>query len=71
MRMTVDIDAKVISEIQHETGISGKSPAVRTALEAYLREVRKRKLLQRVMEGRTDYGSSNEELEALATYDTH
>jgi Arc/MetJ family transcription regulator len=69
--MTVDIDANIIGEIQHETGVSGKSPAVRKALEAYLREVRKRKLLQRVMEGRTDYGRTNEELEALTTYDTH
>lgn len=71
MRMTLDIDAGIISEIQRETGMPGKSPAVRKALEAYLREVRKRKLLQRVMEGHTDYGRTNEELEALATYDTH
>ena len=71
MRMTVDIDADMLDEIQHATGISAKSPAVRKALEAYLREVRKRKLIQRVMDGHTDYGRTNEELEALATYDTH
>jgi len=69
--MTVDIDADVFREIQHETGLSGKSPAVRKALETYLREMRKRKLIQRVMEGRTDYGRTNEEVEALATYDAH
>jgi Arc/MetJ family transcription regulator len=69
--MTVDIDDKLLSEIQHETGMKGKSPAVRKALETYLREVRKRSLIQRVMEGRTNYGRSNEELEALTTYDSH
>jgi len=71
MRMTVDIDAETIKELQHETGLHGKSPAVRKALESYLREVRKRKLIQRVMEGQTDYGRTNEELEASATYDSH
>lgn len=71
MRMTVDIDADTIKELQQETGLSGKSPAVRKALESYLREVRKRKLIQRVMEGQTDYGRTNEELETLTTYDSH
>ncbi|MEI6787193.1 MAG: type II toxin-antitoxin system VapB family antitoxin [bacterium] len=71
MRMTIEIDENELGEIQHETGISGKSPAVRKALELYLRDMKKRKLIQRVMEGRTDYGRTNEEVEALVTYDTH
>jgi Arc/MetJ family transcription regulator len=70
MRMTVDIDEKLLSEIQHETGMKRKSPAVRKALETYLREAHKRSLIQRVMEGRTDYGRTNEELEVLAKYDS-
>jgi Arc/MetJ family transcription regulator len=70
MRITVDVDASTVSEIQRETGVSKKSPAIAKALDEYLREIRKRKLIQKVMEGRTDYGSTNEDLESVP-HDTH
>lgn len=63
MRITVDIDAGMLSEIQQEVGIMKKSPAIAKVLQDYLREARKKKIISRVMEGKTDYGCTNEELE--------
>jgi len=69
MRITVDIDDETMRSIQHVTGVAKKSPAVSQALHDYLREIRKRRLLRQVMEGKTDYSATNETLEASATYD--
>jgi Arc/MetJ family transcription regulator len=71
MRITVDIDARMLKDIQRVTGVAGKSPALNKALSDYLREVRKQRLIRRVMEGRTDYATTNAELEAAAKYDAH
>jgi len=64
MRVTVDIDEQSLREIQAATGERKKSAAVQKALHAYLRELRKRRLLARVLAGKTDYGMTNEELES-------
>ena len=69
MRLTVDIDEKELAEIQKATGIRKKSPAVKKAVEAYLCGLERRRFLQRVCEGRTDYSMTNEEIEAAGTYD--
>lgn len=69
MRITVEIDEISLREIQSATGESKKSPAVQKAIHAYLRQVRKRRLLARVLAGKTDYGMTNEKLEAAPTYD--
>ena len=69
MRITIDIDEATLKDIQRLTGIRKKSPAVGKAMTEYLREVRKRALIRRVMEGHTDYGATNEELEASSRYD--
>ena len=69
MRITVDIDAEKLEEIQRLTGFRMKSPAVNRALDIFLREMRKRKLLDRVREGKTDYPRSNDELEELGDDD--
>ncbi len=71
MRITVDIEAKKLSEIQELTGLRMKSPAVNRALDIFLREMRKRRLLDRVWEGKTDYPMSNDELEGLGDYDSN
>ncbi len=71
MRITVNIDDRTMRSIQHLTGVSKKSPAVCQALHDYLRNVRKRRLIQCVMEGKSDYSTTNEELEAAAAYDPH
>jgi Arc/MetJ family transcription regulator len=69
MRITVDIDAKSLRAVQKLTGKSKKSPAVHEAVERCLREARKKDLIRRVMEGRTDYSATNEELERRSSYD--
>ncbi len=71
MRITIDIDEITLHEIQNLTGITKKSPAINKALDDYLRRVRKIKLIEKVMNGQTDYSATNEELEARSSYDTH
>ena len=70
MRLTIDIDKKVLRGIQKATGNSKRSPAVREALERYLRDREKKVLLRKVLRGETDFGMTNDELEKLATYDS-
>ena len=70
MRLTIDIDEKVLRGIQKATGHRKRSPAVREALVRYLREREKRDLLRKVLRGETDFGMTNDELEKLATYDS-
>ena len=69
MRITIDIDKKQLACIQKETGIRKKSPAVRHALECYMREIEKKRFLQKAMNGEYDYSLTNEEVEALNIYD--
>jgi len=68
MRITVDIDAETLAAIQKETGLK-KSPAIRKAAVDYVEDLRKKRFLRKVLEGRTDYGITNEELEDLGSYD--
>ncbi len=69
MRITVDIDEKDLAFIQRTTGIRKHSPAVRQAIADYVKAFEKKRFLQHVMEGKSDYGLSNEELEARDTHD--
>ena len=69
MRITVDIDDKTLKEVHRETGMSKKSPAVNRALELFLREAKKRRLIELALGGRTDYRLANEELEKRSAYD--
>ncbi len=69
MRLTIEIDDKSLAEIQRNTGIRKKSPAVSRAIEAYLHDQRRRQFLAKVAGGHTDYGLTNDEVEALASYD--
>ena len=69
MRITVDIDEKQLTAIQRATGQRKKSPAIRQALDEFVEERRRKRLLRKVLDGRTDYSLSNDELEALGTYD--
>lgn len=69
MRLTVDIDENEIVRLQKATGIRKKSPAVKKAVEDYLLFVERRRFLQRVCEGRTDYSTTNDELESAGSYD--
>lgn len=69
MRITVELDEKTMQSIQHLTGLNKKSPAISKALNDYLRAAKKRRLIQCVMDGKSDYSTTNEELEASAAYD--
>jgi Arc/MetJ family transcription regulator len=69
MRITVDIDEKDLASVLRATGIRKRSPAVRRALSDYLKDVEKKRFLQHVMEGKSDYALSNKELEARDTHD--
>jgi Arc/MetJ family transcription regulator len=71
MRITIDIDAKSLQRIQKLTGQRKKSPAVSEALSTYLREQDRRALIKRALSGKTDYLTSNEELEARDVYEAH
>jgi Arc/MetJ family transcription regulator len=69
MRITVDIDAKVLRQIQTFTGQKKKSPAVSQALDAYLRQEGRRKLIERALSGETDFTLTNDELEGRDVYE--
>ncbi len=71
MRITLNIDDKQLKEVQASTGLHKKSPAIERAVELYIRDVRKKKILQKVMEGKCDYSLTNEELEQRSLYDPH
>jgi Arc/MetJ family transcription regulator len=70
MRLTVDIDENDLAEVQRATGLRKKSPAIKKAVEGYLYAVQRRRFLQRVCEGKTDYSLTNAELEWMGTYDS-
>jgi len=70
MRITVDIDEKQLIEIQEATGMTKKSPAIRQAIDSYVRGLERKRFLRRVLEGKSDYALTNEQVEALAAYDT-
>ncbi len=69
MRLTVELDEKELARIQEATGIKKKSPAVKKAVEGFLYAQERRRFLRRVCEGKTDYGLTNDELEATGMYD--
>ena len=70
MRVTLEIDAKELKEVQQLTGQKKKSPALSSAISAYIRQQRKRQFLERVMSGQTDYALTNRELEDRDVFET-
>lgn len=66
MRITVDIDEKKLSTILKWTGQKKKSPALAMALDEFLEHKQRQAFLSKVLAGKTDYETSNEEIEALA-----
>jgi hypothetical protein len=65
MRITIDIEEKKLHSILKFTGQAKKSPAVSQALDEFLQARAREAFLIKVMAGETDYGMSNDELEAL------
>jgi Arc/MetJ family transcription regulator len=70
MRITFEIDAKNLRQIQKITGQKKKSPAISAALADYLQMRQRRALIERALAGRTDYPLTNQELETRDLYDT-
>jgi Arc/MetJ family transcription regulator len=69
MRITIDIDESNLAAVQQATGIRKRSPAIRRAVADYVRDLERKRFIRKVMEGKSDYALSNEELEARGTYD--
>ena len=59
MRITINIAAKDLQQIQRLTREKNKSAAVAQALSDYLR----RRLIERAISGKTHFSLTNEELE--------
>ena len=70
MRVTIDIDAKDLKQIQKLTRQNKKSPAISEALTEFIRLRQKRQFVERVLSGQTDYASTNQELEDQDVYET-
>jgi hypothetical protein len=66
MRITVDIDESKMGTILKLTQQKKKSPALAMALDEFLEYKNRQAFLTKVMEGKTNYETSNEEIEALA-----
>ncbi|MHB8522816.1 MAG: type II toxin-antitoxin system VapB family antitoxin [Limisphaerales bacterium] len=64
MRITIEIDANHLKEIQKLTGLEKKSPAVVEALSRFLREQKRQRFIERALSGQTDFALTNDELEA-------
>ncbi|MSU20871.1 MAG: hypothetical protein EXS30_05700 [Pedosphaera sp.] len=71
MRITVDIDAAELKQIQKITGQKKKSPAVSQALSEFLRHQQRQKFIERAISGDTDFALTNDELEARDIYEAH
>jgi len=70
MRITFEIDANDLKQIQTITGQKKKSPAISQALADYLRMRQRHALIERALAGQTDYPMTNEELETRDVYET-
>ena len=69
MRVTIEVDAKELVEIQKITGQKKKSPAISQALSQFVRQQQRRRFVERALSGKTDYALTNEELEARDLYE--
>ncbi|MDA7935635.1 type II toxin-antitoxin system VapB family antitoxin [bacterium] len=66
MRITIEIDDKVMKEAMLVTGEKKKGPAISKAASEYVRRQMIRRFANKVMEGGfEDYPMTNDELEAV------
>ena len=69
MRITIDVDANDLKQIQRITGRKKKAPAIAQALSEFIRQQQKQKFIERALSGGTDYALTNEQLEAQDVYE--
>lgn len=70
MRITIDLDEKQIRKVNLLTGIEKKSPAVAAAIEEFIRQKEREAFLAEILEGKTDYSTTNEEIEESTNWDS-
>jgi Arc/MetJ family transcription regulator len=63
MRITVDLDKKVLQDVLRVTGETKKSPAVARALREYLTRMKAREFGRLIREGAFHYPYTNEDIE--------
>lgn len=63
MRTTLSIDDEIANQLMQATGEKNHSSAIRHALQAYLKQIRKEKLL--ALRGNVDIADNWQELRAL------
>ena len=71
MRLTIEVSASDLKQIQRITGERKKSPAISQALSQFLRRHERQKFVERVLSGQTDFALTNDELEARDLYEAH
>jgi Arc/MetJ family transcription regulator len=64
MRMTVELDEKVLAELTRITGIKKGSPAVAFAVRDFVNKKKAKDFGRMLREGRFDYPATNAEVEA-------
>ncbi len=64
MRITIDVGANELRQIQRITGKKKTSPAIAQALSEFLRQQQRQAFIARVLTGGTGYALTNEQLEA-------
>ena len=69
MRITVDIGANTLKRIQQITGQRKRAPAVSQALNEFLRQHARRGFIEWAVSGKSDFGMTNDELEAQDVYE--
>ena len=69
MRVTIDVDAQDLKQIQKITGQKKKSPAVAQALAEFIRLRQRRQFIERALSGKTDYPLTNDEIEGQDVYE--
>ena len=63
MRMTVDLDEKILGELLKVTGLKKNSPAVAFAVRDFLNRKKARDFGRMLREGAFDYPATNEQVE--------
>ncbi len=61
MKITVDVTAEDLKQIQKITGQKKMAPAVRRALADFLQMRNRQAFVERVLNGKTDYALTNDE----------
>lgn len=67
MRITVDIDDSVLTDLMKITGDNKKSPAVSRAIEEFVKRKKAKEFGRMLREGYFDYNTTNEAVEKLDT----